>query len=272
MMMRSLWTAATGMKSQQLNVDNIANNLANVNTVGYKKSRVEFKSLLYETMARAGIDEEGAGSPVSLQIGHGVRPIATTKDFTMGNIEMTNNPLDLAINGEGFFAVLTPDEEVLYTRDGSFKLSVVDDELMLVTSDGYSVLDINDEPIYIPPEVSVSSLTIAEDGRLYYVDNENNTVDLDLQIQLVQFRNRAGLEAVGQNLFRQTPDSGEPMYEVDGEVNQSSKIIQGSLETSNVQVVEEMVKLIVAQRAYEINSKAIQTSDDMLAQANQLKR
>lgn len=271
-MMRSLWTAASGMKSQQLNVDNISNNLANVNTVGYKKSRMEFKSLLYETMARAGIDEEGVGTPVNLQVGHGVRPIASTKDFSMGNIEMTNNPLDIAINGEGFFSVLATNDEVLYTRDGSFKLSVVDDEMMLVTSDGYPVLDINDEPIYLPPEVNVSSLTIAEDGTLSYVDNESNTIDLDLQIQLVQFRNRAGLEAVGQNLFRETSASGEPLYEVDGEVNQASKLIQRSLESSNVQVVEEMVKLIIAQRAYEISSKAIQTSDDMLAQANQLKR
>jgi flagellar basal-body rod protein FlgG len=271
-MMRSLWTAASGMVSQQMNVDTISNNLANVNTVGYKKSRVEFKSLLYETMQRAGVDENGAGRPVNLQVGYGVRPIATVKDYSMGNIEMTNNPLDLAIDGEGFFAVLGPNDEVLYTRDGSFKVSIVDDETMLVTSDGYPVLSIDEEPIYIPPEVNISDLIIGEDGTFSYVNGEGETEELDIQIQIVQFPNRAGLEDVGRNLLRPTSASGQPIFEVDGDVNRPSRVIQGSLESSNVQVVEEMVKLIVAQRAYEISSKAIQTSDDMLAQVNQLKR
>lgn len=270
-MMRSLWTAASGMTSQQLNVDNISNNLANVNTVGYKKSRVEFKSLLYETMQKAGVDENGAGRPVSIQIGYGVRPIATVKDYSMGNIEVTNNPLDIAIDGEGFFVVQGPNEEIMYTRDGSFKVSVVDDETMLVTSDGYPVLSIDEEPIYFDPEVKISDLIIGEDGIISYVDEDGETVEI-AQLAVVQFPNRAGLEDVGRNLVRQTAASGQPVYEADGDVTKPSRLIQGSLEASNVQVVEEMVKLIVAQRAYEINSKAIQTSDDMLAQVNQLKR
>ncbi|WP_058486003.1 flagellar basal-body rod protein FlgG [Defluviitalea phaphyphila] len=271
-MMRSLWTSASGMVSQQMNVDTIANNLANVNTIGYKKSRMEFKSLLYETMQRSGLDENGEGRPVNLQIGHGVRPIATVKTYTMGNIQVTNNPLDLAIDGDGFFAVQRSDDEIVYTRDGSFKISVVDGEAMIVTSDGYPVLSIDDEPIYIPEDVNISDLIINEDGTISYVDEDGETVELDGQIQIVQFPNRAGLENIGQNFVKPTSASGDPIYEVDGDVNNISKIIQGSLEYSNVQVVEEMVNLIIAQRAYEINSKAIQTSDDMLAQANQLKR
>lgn len=272
-MMRALWTAASGMESQQLNVDNISNNLANVNTVGYKKSRMEFKSLLYETMQRAGIDENGAGRPVNLQVGHGVRPIASVKNYSIGNIEMTQNPLDIAIDGEGFFAVLGPNEETLYTRDGSFKISIVEDEAMLVTSDGYPVLGVDEEPIYFEPDVNIDELILSEDGIFSYVDPDGETVELEeAQLQIVQFSNRAGLEDVGRNLLRANTASGEPLFEVDDEVNRRSSLIQGSLESSNVQVVEEMVKLIVAQRAYEMNSKAIQTSDDMLAQANQLKR
>lgn len=270
--MRSLWTAASGMVSQQMNVDTISNNLANVNTVGYKKSRMEFKSLLYETMAKAGVDGNGAGRPVNLQIGHGVRAISTAKTYTMGNIEMTDNPLDLAIDGEGFFAVLGANDEYLYTRDGAFKISMLDGEAMLVTSDGYPILSTDEEPIYIPPEVNISSLIIGEDGNFSYVDGEGTTIDLGIQLLVVQFPNRAGLENIGHNFVKQTSASGEAMYEIDDEVNTRSKLIQGSLESSNVQVVEEMVKLIIAQRAYETNSKAIQTSDDMLAQANQLKR
>lgn len=271
-MMRSLWTAASGMVSQQMNVDTISNNLANVNTMGYKKSRMEFKSLLYETMQRAGIDENGAGRPVNLQIGHGVRPVGTVKNYSMGNIEMTDNPLDVAIDGDGFFAVLGNDDEILYTRDGSFKVSMVDGESMLVTTDGYPILSTDEEPIYIPQDVNISDLLIGEDGFFSYVNAEGETVELGIQMQIVQFPNRAGLEDIGRNLLKPTTASGEPAFEVDGEVNRTSRLIQRSLESSNVQVVEEMVKLIVAQRAYEISSKAIQTSDDMLSQANQLKR
>lgn len=271
-MMRSLWTAASGMKSQQSQVDTISNNLANVNTTGYKKERLEFKSLLYETMQKATTDADGAGRPVNLQVGHGVRPVATLKNFSTGNIDMTHNSLDLAINGKGFFAIQGPNEEEVYTRDGSFKTSVVDGELMIVTSDGYPLLGIDDEPIYIPENVSIEDLTITEEGVLQYIDEDQELVELDNQIKIVQFSNRAGLEAMGQNFFKVTLASGEPIIEVDEELQNPSRIVQGALESSNVQVVEEMVKMIIAQRVYDINSKAIQTSDDMLAIANQLKR
>ena len=271
-MMRSLWTAASGMKSQQLQVDTISNNLANVNTIGYKKERLEFKSLLYETMQRATTDEDGGGRPVNLQVGHGVRPIATLKNFSTGNMDMTNYPLDLAIEGKGFFAILGANEEECYTRDGSFKVSDIDGELMIVTSEGHPLLGLDDEPIYIPENVFVEDLTITEDGILQYMDEDGEMVELDNQIKIVQFSNRAGLEAVGQNLFKATLASGEPIVEAEEDLQNTSRLIQGALESSNVQVVEEMVKMIIAQRAYDINSKAIQTSDDMLAIANQLKR
>ncbi|NMA83237.1 MAG: flagellar basal-body rod protein FlgG [Epulopiscium sp.] len=271
-MMRSLWTAASGMKAQQLNIDTISNNLANVNTTGYKKERLEFQDLLYETIQRSANDGEGGGRPVNLQVGHGVRPIATFKNFSTGNIETTENPLDIAIDGKGFFAIENRNGEEVYTRNGSFKVSVIDDELMLVTSDGYPVLGLDDEPIYIPENVQIEDLTITEDGILQYVDEDQEVQELDNQIKIVQFANRAGLEAVGQGFYKMTPASGEPLYEADGEILNPSRLIQGALESSNVQVVEEMVKMIIAQRAYDINSKAIQTSDDMLATANQLKR
>jgi flagellar basal-body rod protein FlgG len=271
-MMRSLWTSASGMVSQQMNVDNISNNLANVNTTGFKKEKMEFKSLLYETMQKAALDENGAGRPVGLQIGHGVRPIATVKSYAQGNMQMTNNPLDVAIDGNGFFAVQGPNEDEVYTRDGSFKESIVDGESMLVPSDGYPILSTDDEPIVLGEEVNITNLLISEDGKLSYINSDKENEDLGFQLKIVQFSNRAGLENVGQNFLKQTSASGEPLFEVDGDVNQKSRLVQRSLEGSNVQVVEEMVNLIVAQRAYEINSKGIQTSDAMLQEANQLKR
>ncbi len=271
-MMRALWTAASGMTAQQLNVDTISNNLSNVNTTGYKKERVEFKSLLYETMAKASVDQRGAGRPVNLQVGHGVRPIATVKNYTTGNMEGTHNPLDVAIDGDGFFVVQGPGEEPVYTRDGSFKVSMVDGQAMIVTSDGYPILNEEDEPIMIPEYVNIANLLIADDGELSFVNSEGKTEELDIRFKIVQFTNRQGLEASGQNFVRPTSASGEPISEEDPSITKRSRLIQGFLESSNVQVVEEMVKLIIAQRAYEVNSKAIQTSDDMLGQANQLKR
>jgi flagellar basal-body rod protein FlgG len=259
------------MTTQQLNVDNIANNLANVNTYGYKKERMEFKTLLYETMKRATLDPANqTGQPVNLQVGHGVRPIAVSRIMTMGSLQRTDNPQDFAIEGEGYFAVRRGDE-TLYTRDGSFKLSPMDEGLMLVTSDGYPVLGTDDGPILFDHNVIFSDVSIDDFGMMYYI--VNNTVEpLDMQIMLVQFPNAQGLEAVGSNFLRETTASGEPLMEAEGEVNRLSRLMQGVLEMSNVQVADEMVNLIVAQRAYDLNSKAISTSDDMLNTANNLKR
>lgn len=272
-MMRSLWTAASGMTSQQMNVDTISNNLANVNTTAYKKERLEFKSLLYQNMERATLDPANSvNRPVNLQVGLGVRPIATGRIYDTGNFERTENKLDFAIEGNGFFSVQRGEDEIAYTKDGSFKLSIVEDGAMLVTSEGYPILSTDLEPITIPTNVMISAINVSEDGKIGYTDNSGEFVDLGVQFDLVQFSNTQGLLALGGNLLSKTPATGEEMHEIDGEVNKTSRLVQGVLEMSNVQVAEEMVKLIVAQRAYELNSKAIQTSDDMLQLANNLKK
>jgi len=268
-MMRSLWTAGSGMIAQQFNVDVISNNLANVNTTSYKKGRAEFKDMLYETLNRAYM-LEGTGRPVNLQVGHGAIPTATVKNFGTGNLESTGNPLDFAIEGDAFFMVLGPRGDVNYTRDGSFKLSVTDDGKMLTTSDGYPVLDDNEEEIIFAEEEDVTTLEVSSEGELSYRDEEGEMVSLGIWIGMVKFPNREGLEAMGANLYSRTTASGEPIP--DGEMGERSVLRQKFLESSNVQIVEEMVKLIVAQRAYEINSKAIQASDEMLQQANNLRR
>lgn len=273
-MIRSLWTAASGMTAQQLNVDTISNNLANVNTNGYKKESAEFKSLLYETMVRANVPAEGGNArPGNLQVGHGVRPVATNRNFGMGILTQTGNSTDLAIEGKGFFVISEREERNAYTKDGSFRASIGEDgEYVLVTAEGYPVLSIEDEPIYIDENVELSSLVISRDGIISYLDPEfEEMIEID-QLQIVQFPNVEGLEAIGSNLYITTPASGEPLLEIDDEVATRSMIKQGFLEGSNVQVAEEMVKLIVAQRAYELNSTAIKTADSMLQEANQLKR
>lgn len=276
-MMRSLWTAASGMTAQQLNVDTISNNISNVNTTGYKKDRLEFKSLLYQTMERASLDAADTGKPVNLQVGLGVRPIASTKIFTTGNMQASDNPLDVAIEGAGFFVVDRSNEEldigdIVYTRDGSFKLSIQDDEATLVTSEGLPVLDTEGENIVLPANITSTSISIDMAGRLSYLDEDGETVYLDNPLAVVQFPNNQGLEAIGGNFFRQTPASGEPLYENEGDTQAVSNIVQYYVEMSNVNIAEEMIKLIIAQRAYELNSKAITTSDDMLQQANNLKK
>lgn len=275
-MMRSLWTSASGMTAQQLNVDTIANNIANVNTTGYKADRMEFKTLLYQTMERASLDEGDNGKPVNLQVGLGVRPIATTKLFTNGNFERTDNDMDFAIEGDGFFVIDHSSEDLgieerVYTRDGSFKLSVQDDGNYLVTSDGYYVLNSDNERIVFPSDIPASSIGITSSGDFYYIE-DNDTVYLDAPMALVQFPNVQGLEAIGGNFYVETPNSGVPLYEAEGDTTKLSSIVQGYLEMSNVNVAQEMVDLIVAQRAYDLNSKGITTSDEMLETANNLKR
>lgn len=266
-MMRALWTAASGMIAQQTNVDVISNNLANVNTTGYKKERAEFKDLLYETMDRARVMTTGS-KPVNLQVGHGTTAVATVKDFETGSPEETGNALDFFIDGEGFFMVQGPTGEINYTRDGSFKLSITDDGKMLTTSDGYQVLDETGSPITI--DVDLSKLQVSQKGELGYLDDDGATVLTGQSLGLTYFENRNGMESIGSNLYKATQAAGTPVLAADS--TQTSILNQNFLESSNVKTVEEMVKLIVAQRAYELNSKAIQSSDEMLSLANGLKR
>ncbi|MGE5633130.1 MAG: flagellar basal-body rod protein FlgG [Caulobacteraceae bacterium] len=264
-MMRALWTASTGMLAQQLNVDTISNNLANVNTIGYKKSRMEFKDLLYETMER-GLVKDGQGKPVNLQVGHGVMSAASTKFFTTGNMEVTENPYDLALDGKGFFKILGPDGKEYYTKDGSFKISADGENYNLVTSDGYYVQGENGN---VELGSQVKEVTIDTNG-LISVKREDGTIDELGNLSIITFVNPAGLESVGKNLYQATSASGEAFdTQNDGT---GGNVLQGYLEYSNVQTVEEMVKLIQAQRAYEINSKSIQTADEMLSMANNLRR
>lgn len=264
--MRALWTAASGMKAQQLNMDTISNNLANVNTTSYKRQKVEFKDLLYVTLKKTNLND-GEGKPVNLQVGHGVMPVATTRMFTTGNLERTDNPFDMAINGEGFFAIEDPNGNIFYTRDGNFKLSVEFDEMRLVTSDGYTVLSDFDDAIYF--EEGMKNITVNESG-LITAETEDGEIEEIATIALAKFINPEGLEAVGKNLYKETVASGEAIFMEEEE--RTSGIMQHYLETSNVQIVDEMVRLITAQRAYEINSKTIQTADEMLGMANNLRR
>lgn len=264
--MRALWTAASGMKAQQLNMDTISNNLANVNTTSYKRQKVEFKDLLYANLRTTNLTD-GQGSPVNLQVGHGVMPVATSRMFTTGNLERTDNPFDMGISGEGFFVIEDPSGNRFYTRDGNFKLSVEFDEMRLVTSDGYTVVSDFDDAIYF--EEGMKNITVNESG-LITAETPDGEIEEIATIALAKFINNEGLEAVGKNLYKETAASGEPIYMEEEE--RTSDIMQYYLETSNVQIVDEMVRLITAQRAYEINSKTIQTADEMLGMANNLRR
>jgi len=264
-MMRALWTASTGMLAQQINVDNISNNIANVNSVAYKKSRMEFKDLLYETMER-GIVKDGQGRPVNLQVGHGVMTAASVKFFTTGNLDATENPYDLAIDGSGFFKVLGPEGQEYYTKDGSFKISPDGENYNLVTSEGYFVQGDNGN---IELGSEVEDVTINSSG-LITVKREDGTAEELGNLSISTFVNPAGLESIGKSLYIATEASGE-VHDTQND-GTGGQILQGYLEYSNVQIVEEMVKLIQAQRAYELNSKSIQTADDMLQMANNLRR
>ncbi len=252
---RALWVAKTGLDAQQTRMSIISNNLANVNTTGFKKGRGVFEDLLYQNVTQVGSQTtQNTESPSGFQLGTGVRVVATEKIHSQGNIIQTENTLDAAVSGRGFFQILTPNGDINYTRDGTFKM---DSNGQLVTSSGYSL-----EPAITIPNDAIS-VTIGKDGTVSVLQPGNAAPAAVGQILLADFVNPTGLQAIGENLFRETLSSGPPTIEVPGQ-NQLGSLIQGSLETSNVNVVEELVNMIETQRAYEMNSKAISTTDEML--------
>ncbi len=270
--MRSLWTAASGMKTQQTTVDVIANNLANVNTTAYKTEDAEFKNLLYQTIQAKTTTKNGEIKPVGAQVGLGVRNASITSIFRQGAFSATENTFDFAINGKGFFQVQGADGETYYTRNGSFRISMGTNGTMLTDSEGRPVLDTNGRTIVFDSSLDTSKITVSTTGELCYPDESNNAASMGITLGLVQFPNPAGLEKEGSGLYKVTDASGEPRMESRDSELTKSELRQGYLEASNVQVADEMVDLIIAQRAYEMNSKAIQASDDMLSQANSLRR
>ena len=271
-MMRALYTAATGMRAQQTNVDNISNNIANVNTTAYKTQKTEFKSLLYQTIQTRTTTANGEEKPVPAQVGLGTRVASNTTIYTQGSLLENDSKSALAIEGDGFFRVRGADGTDYYTRNGNFTWSIGTNGLTLSNSDGYPVLDSTGKSIIIPNGVSETEVEITSDGQVGYIANNGTFVDLNQRIGLYQFNNPTGLDQVGSNLLRETTASGAPLNEATTAGLTASKVHQGYLEGSKVQVADEMVNLITAQRAYQLNSKAITTSDDMLEQANNLKR
>ena len=260
-MIRSLWIAKTGLDAQQTQMDVISHNLANVSTNGYKRSQAVFEDLIYQNMRQVGAQSSADTQlPTGLQLGTGVRPVATSRLFTQGNLQQTSNSFDLAISGHGFFQLQMPDGTTGYTRDGSFH---PDAQGQLVNANGIPL----SPPISVPQ--GTRDITIANDGTVTVSIAGQDGVTQIGQIQLATFQNAAGLDPQGQNVFKETDASGAPTASTPG-MNGAGMIQQGYLETSNVNVVEELVSMIQTQRAYEINSKAIQTSDQMLARISQL--
>jgi flagellar basal-body rod protein FlgG len=260
-MLRALYSASAGMESQQMNLDVIANNLANVNTTGFKRSKIEFQDLLYQTTRTPGADQGGGNQlPTGLQVGHGSRPVATSRVFTNGELTQTGERLDLAIQGDGFLEVQLPDGTRAYTRDGALKATA---DGRITTNDGLVV-----QGGFQPIPAGTTSITISPTGE---VSLSGPGGAQNFRVQLVRFANPAGLDSMGRNLFRETPASGAPELGNPGE-NGFGELAQGYLELSNVKVVEEMVNLIMAQRAYEVNAKAVQAADEMMQMSNNLRR
>jgi len=259
---RSLHIAATGMAAQETQLEGVANNIANANTTGFKRQRIEFQDLLYQTVRGAGTrTTESTRSPTGIQLGSGVRVVGTSRTFSQGNIMVTNNPLDVAIEGSGFFVVQQPDGTNAYTRAGAFQK---DAQGQLVTPEGYLL----DPPIIVPQDAT--SLTIGSDGTVSaLIDAQTAPAEIG-QLTIASFVNPAGLTALGKNLFQETSASGEPQV---GEAGSDGRgaLLQGALERANVDVVEEMIGMISAQRAYEVNTKVVTTADEMLRSATQMK-
>ena len=271
-MVRSLWTGATGMIAQQTNLDTIANNLANVNTTGYKTQTNEFKSLLYQTIQTETTSANGETKPTSAQVGLGVRNASINTVFTQGSLLSSEKDTDFAINGKGFFAVQGDDGNTYYTRNGTFQWSVASTGHMLCDSQGNPVIDTNGKPIVLGNQYTMSKVTVGRDGSVLYPDEQNNPQPIGFTIGLFQFNNPGGLKREGDNLYSQTAASGQPLNEATNNNLDKSSVIQYYLEGSNVNVADEMVNMITTQRAYEFNSKVITTSDTMLEEANNLRR
>jgi len=263
-MIRSLYSAASGMTAQQMNVDNIANNVANANTAGYKMRRTQFQDLIYQSLIQPGASAgQQTVVPTGLQVGLGTRPASNEVIFTQGNFSQTNNPLDVVIQGRGFFQVKRPSGEIAYTRAGSFHL---DRDGNVVTSDG----DALEPQITIPQDAQ--SITIAQDGTVSYEQPGQTAAQLAGQIQLANFQNPAGLNSIGRSLYTPTDASGQATIANPGGQEGLGTLLQGYQEQSNVSVVEEFINLIVAQRAYEANSKVVKAADEMYQQINNLTR
>jgi len=263
-MIRALYSAASGMEAQQTNVDNIANNLANANTNGYKSRRAQFQDLMYQSMVQPGAAAgQSSTVPTGLQLGLGTKPSSNEIIFTQGNFSQTSNPLDLVIQGNGFFQVLQANGQMAYTRDGSFQL---DKDGSLVTSNGNLV----QPQITIP--ATAQSITIASDGTVSYTLTGQTAAQKAGQIQIAGFQNPAGLNSLGSNLYQPTDASGTPTVGNPGGQEGLGTLLQGYTEQSNVSIVQEFINLIVAQRAYEANSKVVKAADDMYQQVNNLKQ
>ena len=260
-MLRALWTAATGMQAQAMNIDVISNNLANVNTTGFKKSRADFQELMYQSTRTPGSSTStGTQSPAGIQVGLGSRTAAVQKIFTVGDFQSTGNELDVGIEGAGFFEIELPTGDTAYTRAGTFKK---DGSGRMVTSDGYPM-----QPEIVIPE-NATAISIGEDGTVEVnLDNDSEPTQIG-SIELTIFANAAGLKSIGRNLYQETPSSGIPTSATPGESG-SGTLSQGFLEGSNVNIMEEMVNMIAGQRAYEINSKAIKTADEMVQMMNNM--
>lgn len=255
-MLPSLWVAKTGLSAQDMNLTTISNNLANVSTTGFKRDRAEFEDLLYQIRRQpGGQSSQDSELPSGLQLGTGVRIAGTQKVFTEGSLQTTEQPLDMAINGRGFFQILLPDGNLAYTRDGSFQLS---SDGQIVTSSGFAL-----EPAIMLPQ-GVRTFTVGEDGTVSVTLAGNPQPQIVGNIQTADFVNYAGLEAIGNNLFLETASSGAPQVGMPG-LNGHGTVLQNTLENSNVSVVEELVNMITTQRAYEMNSKVISTADQMLS-------
>lgn len=262
-MIRALWTAASGLTAQQMNIDTISNNLANLNTTSYKRAQADFQDLMYQTYRSPGTSSSsGSIYPTGIEVGHGTRLVAIQKQFTQGDFKQTQNPLDMAVEGDGFFQMIQPSGELAYTRGGAFKR---DREGRIVNSEGYVL-----EPeILIPSDAK--EVTVGADGTVSVLSTGDTEPTEIGNIQLVRFVNPAGLRSLGRNLYLPSPASGEAELGTAGS-DGFGTIMQGFLEMSNVDVVNEMINLIVSQRAYEVNSKVIQATDEMLGMANNVKR
>jgi flagellar basal-body rod protein FlgG len=262
-MIRALYTAASGMDAQQTNIDNVAHNLANVNTTGFKKARVEFEDLVYQQVKAPGTPSTSSTeSPIGLELGLGTRAVAPARDFASGNLQTTNGPLDLAIEGGGFFQITVPDGSIAYTRAGAFHLN---QEGQVVTAEGYPM-----EPAITIPKDAVS-ISVSKQGVVSVAIAGQQAPQQVGTIELANFQNPAGLEALGSNFYKVTTASGEPTTTTPG-LEGTGTLAQGMLEQSNVSIVEEMINMILGQRAYEANSRVVKTADEMLQDVNNLAR